>query len=194
MAKEITTPRFLKEYKLWRACAKDDIRDALNYICFDNGYAYATNGHIIAKVGLDTLTALLNEDEKKMLNGFCIHADVYKALVQYTNIQVISNGEKVQIVCPVNKNTVTFELVAKQEVLTPNYESVFKAEGKSHPIEKIGLAKNYLNDLTAALGLDRIKMDFYSESAKIIVSPINEEYLDIKGLIMPIMTTGTMDF
>lgn len=53
--------------------------------------------------------------------------------------------------------------------------------------------KTYLNDLTDAIGQKRVKMDFYSESSKIIVSPINSELCDVQGLIMPITITGSLD-
>lgn len=45
----------------------------------------------------------------------------------------------------------------------------------------------------AFAGFEIFDKESYSESSKIIVTPINEDYLDVKGLIMPIMTTGSLD-
>lgn len=137
MEKEIH--RFRKDFQIWKAYAKKgDNREKLEYVCFEGGYAYASDGHI-------------------------------------------------------RKNTMTFGLTPKKEVNPPDFEAVLKAEGEHVPIEKIGIEKTYLNDLTDAIGLKRVKMDFYSESSKIIVTPINDDFLDVKGLIMPIMTTGSLD-
>lgn len=188
------TPRFNKQYQLWKACGKNELRPALEYVCFDNGYAYASDGHILARVNINTLTSLLSDEEKQMLNGYCIHAEVFKVLLRYDNVKIVQDDDGVTIVCYVHWNNISIKLVEKKTIGAPDYEKTLKAEGESHPIEKIGIDKNFLNNLTDAIGLKSVKMDFYSESAKIIVSPINEDYLDIKGLIMPILTTGTMDF
>lgn len=194
MKNKIEKPRFLKEYQLWKACGKDDIRETLQYVCFEHGYAYASNGHILARVNINTLTSMLSDEEKALLNGYCIHADAYKVLLRYDYIKIVTDGDDVSVVCPLYRNSITIKLVSKKTLKWPDFEKVLQAEGASHPIEKIGIEKTLLNNLTDAIGMKRIKMDFYSESSKIIVSPINEDYLDIKGLIMPIMTTGTMDF
>lgn len=185
---------FRKEYQLWKACGKkSDDRPALEYVLFDNGYAYASNAHILAKVSLKTL-AYLDDGDYEKLNGYCIHADALKLLAHYDNIQIEDDGETLSIVCHIRENTITFGLTRKESIIPPDYEAVLKAEGEHMPIEKIGIEKTFLNNLTDAIGLKRVKMDFYSESSKIIVTPINEDYLDVKGLIMPIMTTGSLDF
>lgn len=191
MEKEIH--RFRKDFQIWKACAKKgDNREKLEYVCFEGGYAYASDGHILAKVNVRTL-ALLDDDGYDILNGYCIHADALKVLTHYENIEIVSDGENISFVCHIRKNTMTFGLTPKKEVNPPDFEAVLKAEGEHVPIEKIGIEKTYLNDLTDAIGLKRVKMDFYSESSKIIVTPINDDFLDVKGLIMPIMTTGSLD-
>lgn len=185
--------RFRKEFQIWKACEKKGAnRTQLEYVCFDNGYAYASDGHILAKVNVKTL-ALLNDEDYEKLNGYCIHADALRVLTKYENIDVVSDGDNLSIVCHIRENTLTFGLTPKKSVNPPDFEAVLKAEGEHEPIEKIGIEKAYLNDLTDAIGLKRVKMDFYSESSKIIVTPINDDYLDVKGLIMPIMTTGSLD-
>lgn len=188
------TPRFRKEFKLWKACEKKGTtRICLEYVCFDNGYAYASDGHILAKIPLKTLTTF-EDDEINCLNGYCIHADAYRLLTHYDNIHIGTKGDDtLTLVCDIRENTLTFGLVKKEKIAPPNFESVLKAEGEHKPIEKIGIEKTFLNNLTDAIGFSRVKLDFYSESSKIIVTPINDDFTDVKGLIMPIMTTGTLD-
>ena len=189
------TPRFRKEFKLWKACEKkgNSARDCLEYVCFDNGFAYASDGHILAKIDLKTLTTF-DDDEIGCLNGHCIHADVYRLLTHYDNIHIGTTDDgNLTLVVEVYKNTLTFGLAKKEKIAPPIFESVLKAEGEHKPIEKIGIEKTFLNNLTDAIGQSRVKMDFYSESSKIIVTPINADYMGVTGLIMPIMTTGTLD-
>ena len=194
MKKDSLNPRFLKEYQLWKACINDEHRESLNYVCFEHGYAYASDAHILARVSINTITMSLTDEEKALLNGCAIHADAYKALCHYDFINIVSDGDKVKIVCPLYRNKITFELVSKKTLAWTDFEEVLKADGEHHPIERIGIEQKLLGNLSDALGIKRVKLDFYSESSKIIVSPIDQESGDIKGLIMPVLVTGTMDF
>lgn len=185
--------RFRKEFQMWKACEamSNSSRKGLEYICFENDYAYASDGHILAKVSLECLTTF-DEEEFRRLNGHCIHAKALKMICQFENIDIVGD-EKLSIVCYLRENTIEFNLAKKESVIPPDFEQVLKADGERHSIDKIGIEKSYLNDLTDAMGVKRVKMDFYSENSKIIVTPI-DEYLDVKGVVMPILTTGTLDF
>ena len=186
-------PKFSKDYKIWKACAtNDEQRPCLEYVVFHNGYAYATDAHILAKVNLRTLTGLEPEETSK-LNGFCIHKDAYKILVGH-DIEEITDDETPSIVCRIKANTFSFQLYPNDKIQPPKYDEVLKAEGEHHPIEKIGINGKTLNNLAESIGQERVKMDFFTESSKIIVTPIEADYLDVKGLIMPVMIDGSFDF
>ena len=186
-------PKFSKEYKIWKACdTNNELRPFLEYIIFDHGYAYATNARILAKVNLQTLTGLEPEETSK-LNGFCIHKDAYKILVGH-DIEEITDDETPSIVCRIKANTFSFQLYPNEKIKPPKYEEILKAEGEHHPIEKIAINGKMFNDLAESLGQSRVKMDFFTESSKIIVTPIDADYLDVKGLIMPVVVDGSFDF
>lgn len=185
--------KFSKDFKIWKACdTNNENRPCLEYIIFDHGYAYATDAHILAKVNLRTLTGL-EEEEVNKLNGFCIHKDMYKILVGRT-IEEITDDETPSIVCRIKANTFSFALYPNDKIQPPKFDEVLRAEGEHHPIEKIGIHGKLLNNLTEAIGQSRVKMDFFTESSKIIVTPIDADYLDVKGLIMPVMIDGSFDF
>ena len=76
---------FYKEFKLHKACANDEFRPAMHYICFRNGYAYATDGHIAVRASLDAICAL-SEEERNKLNGYLIHKKQYEMLLKYSTI------------------------------------------------------------------------------------------------------------
>lgn len=181
--------RIRKEFQIWKACAKADQREALEYVVFWNGYAYATDSHILARVETSLLTGL-EPDEVSLLNGYAIHAKAIKTMASFDNISV---DEGPAFLCRIKHNDIRFELCKKEDIEAPNYEEVLKEEGEHHPIEKIGVESEFLSRLTAAIGSSRVKMEFFTESSKIIVKPVNE-ILPVKGLIMPIMTTGSLDF
>lgn len=186
-------PKFSKDYKIWKACdTNNGLQPCLEYIIFDHGYAYATNSRILVKVNLQTLTGLELEETSK-LNGFCIHKDAYKIIVGH-DIEEITDDETPSIVCRIKANTFSFQLYPNKKIKPPKYEEILKAEGEHYPIEKIGINGKLLNNLTEAIGQSRVKMDFFTESSKIIVTPIDADYLDVKGLIMPVVVDGSFDF
>ncbi len=186
-------PKFSKDFKIWKACdTNNETRTCLEYIVFDKGYAYATDSRILAKVNLRTLTGL-EEEEASKLNGFCIHKDLYKILVGRT-IEEITDGETRSIVCRIKANTLSFALYPNDKINPPKFDEVLRAEGEHHPIEKVGIHGKLLSNLTEAIGQSLVKMDFFTESSKIIVSPIYADYIDVKGLIMPVMIDGSFDF
>lgn len=180
--------------KLWKACSsRDDARTELEYVYFENGYAYASNAHILAKINLKTLTTF-DDEEISCLNGYCIHANALKLLAHYDNISIgWADDDTLTLVCEIRKNKLTLNLTKKEEINAPDFESVLKTEGEKEPIEKIGIEKTYIGDLTDAIGAKRVKFDFYGSCSKIIVTPIDDLF-DVKGLIMPIMVTGSLDF
>ena len=48
---------FNKDFPLWKACGlKDNIRTGMHYISFANGYAYATDSHILVKARLTDIS------------------------------------------------------------------------------------------------------------------------------------------
>lgn len=182
--------RIRKEFQIWKACEKHDKeREGLEYVVFDNGYAYATDAHILARVDTSLLTGL-EPEEVALLNGYAIHAKALKTMASFDNISV---DDGPAFLCRIRHNTVRFELCKKDDINAPDFEQVLKEEGEHHPIEKIGVESEFLSRLTAAIGNSRVKMEFYTESSRIIVKPINEIF-NVKGLIMPILTTGSLDF
>ena len=183
--------RIRKEFQIWKACAKANKNksEAFSYVVFCNGYAYASDAHILARVEISLLTGL-EPYEVYLLNGYAIHANAIKMMASFDNISV---EEGPAFLCRIKHNNIRFELCKKEDIKAPNYEEVLKEEGEHHPIEKIGIESEFLSRLTEAIGSSRVKMEFFTESSKIIVKPENE-ILPVKGLIMPIMTTGSFDF
>ena len=172
-------PNFNKKFKIWKACG-DALRPNLDYVVFQNGYAYTSDAHIIVKIGLTDLTGLEPESAGR-LNGFCIHKDCYR-MIAGQPIMDINTGENASI----NFGEFEINLQTIEAVNPPNFERIFVKQVEKHPIEKIGISGKFFGNLIDAIGCSNIRMDFSNEMSQIIVTPILDEYIDVKGLIMPV--------
>ena len=188
---------FYKEYKLHKACANEEFRPAMHYICFKNGYAYATDGHIAVRASLDAICALSEEDRNK-LNGYLIHKKQYEMLLKYRNIEI---GEGVITCIDSESNARTTIQLAKlaessdskdreegKAIYFPNVDGVINDDLSKEPLQKVGFSYQLLARLIAAMGIQRecIGFRFTSNSKPIVVLGV-EPGIDVRGIIMPMM-------
>ena len=188
---------FYKEFKLHKACANDEFRPAMHYICFRNGYAYATDGHIAVRASLDAICAL-SEEERNKLNGYLIHKKQYEMLIKYSTIE-IGEGVITCIGSESNERT-TIQLVKLAEsseseeraegkaIYFPNVDAVINDDLSKEPLQKVGFSYQLLGRLIAAMGIQRecIGFRFTSNSKPIVVLGV-EPGIDVRGIIMPMM-------
>ena len=60
---------FNKKYQLWKACGFHyDFRTGMHYISFANGYAYATDSHILVRARLTDISNF-DEQDLSLLDG-----------------------------------------------------------------------------------------------------------------------------
>lgn len=86
-----TKNNFDKKVQMHLACAKDDLRPEMQCIFFNNGYAYATDTHILVRNRIAEISGL-NESEIDALNGKFLHADFYKDMLKYDSIMIAEDG------------------------------------------------------------------------------------------------------
>lgn len=188
---------FYKEFKLHKACANDEFHPAMQYICFRNGYAYATDGHIAVRASLDAICAL-SEEERNKLNCYLIHKKQYEMLLKYSTIEI---GEGV-ITCIDSKSNArtTIQLVKLAEsseskeraegkaIYFPNVDAVFNDDLSKEPLQKVGFNYQMLIRIIAAMGItsNRIGFRFTSGNKPIVVLGV-EPGIDVRGIIMPMM-------
>ena len=73
---------FSKSFPLWLACGfKDTFRTSMHYIMFANGYAYATDSHILVRARLTDISDF-DEPDLALLEGKCIHGNNFKKIVK----------------------------------------------------------------------------------------------------------------
>ena len=72
---------FNKKYPLWKARGFHDyITTGVHYISFANGYAYATDCHILVRARLTDISNF-DEQELSLLDGKFIHGNFFKEIV-----------------------------------------------------------------------------------------------------------------
>ena len=188
---------FYKEYKLHKACASDDLRPAMHYICFKDGYAYATDAHIAVRASLDAICAL-SDEEKAKLNGYLIHKSQYEMLLKYSTIEI---GEGV-ITCidPESKARTTIQLVKMAEtdeevaeskglaIKYPNVDPVINDDLSKEPLQKVGFSYSLLGRIIAAMGIqpNRVGLRFTTNGRQMVVLGV-EPGIDVRGIIMPVL-------
>lgn len=83
---------FNKKVQMHLACSKNDgFRPETECIFFNNGFAYATDTHILVRNRISEISGL-NESEIEALNGKLLHADFYKDMLKYDSIMIAEDG------------------------------------------------------------------------------------------------------
>lgn len=181
------TLNFKKDFQLWKACETDAIRPVMEHILFKDGYAYASDSHVIVRVPLEECTTF-EEDQRALLDGCLIHKSMLKYIVGFDIVRIEKTEDGVvYLEARTGENIVKVQLGKNGDVLKyPNAEEILKGSKDRTPIQKIGFAPKFIASLTAALGTDRIKFEFASENSAVFVRPISE-ISNALGVIMPIM-------
>lgn len=187
---------FYKEYKLHKACANDDFRPAMHYVCFKDGYAYATDAHIAVRASLQAICAL-DEEERNKLNGYLIHKSQYEMLLKYSTIEI---GEGViNCIDPESKARTTIQLVKLAEsseaaevsegkaIYFPNVDAVINDDLSKEPLQKVGFNYSLLGRIIAAMGIqpNRVGLRFVSRGKMVVLGV--EPGIDVRGIIMSIL-------
>jgi len=183
----------MKTLKLNYLCSTDGSRPAMHYIQFnDNGYIYATEGHVLIKstmhntfgVEFDALKKLWVE-HKEML----VHATEWKKIAgkELYDCNVLMEADNKAIVQFRDKKaeyTVTF-LTGNFEYPFPQCENVIPT-GASEVIE-IGINAAYMNLLfmcvKSSVDTTQFKLSFTGENKTILLS--HKELEDTTFLLIP---------
>lgn len=182
---------FIKKYAIAQVCDDDMYRPAFAFVLFKDGNAVATNGHILVKASLNTITPFTDE-EIALLNGCIIEGKVLDHITKtFSEVHVTENG----IECSFETTKVIYALKKESEcdaVKYPKYEAIFNEDKKGEAVETIGMCAAYLNRLSKAMGItgnESLKFSFRGERKAIFVTR-NTAYSDgIEGVIMPVMTS-----
>lgn len=112
---------FFKDAQMHLCCGTNDLQPQFHYVYFKNGFAYATNGHILVRNRLDEMSNL-DESEIAALDGKLMLASSYKDILKYDTIMIAEDG----IECT-KGNDKCFFYFAPANINYPNAEALIQS-------------------------------------------------------------------
>lgn len=172
---------FSKKYPLWKACGfHDNFRTAIHYISFANGYAYATDSHILVRARLTDISNF-EEQELSLLDGKFIHGNFFKEIINCRgNVTITADA----IVVERNECEISYPLVTGIKSL--DYEKAMVGSDVTEWKKEFGIKARLLNTLSEVMGADFGVGVAWKSNYMFEVKPLGLSG-DIKGVIMTIM-------
>lgn len=167
--------KFVKPIHL--ACGNDELRPVLSHIRIKDGYAEATNAHMIVRQKLSK-TSLIPEDVIKEMEGKLIYKGVWKELCDASSIEIIEG----KIVAMTEAGKTIFEF-AEETTLFPKVESVLDTHSCAVASE-IGINAKLVETFGKVFQTTDLKFIFNGKDNGILVEPIGSE--GEMGILMPI--------
>ena len=187
----------MKTLKLNYFTSNDDLRLSLQHIQFnENGYIYASNGHILIKSTIgDVFSDSFNSEELQQLwdkhKEIHIHSDEWKKIAgkQLMYCDVLMDSDNKAIVQFYDKKTqYTVTVLTGDLEYFPVCDNVIP-KGDLVPIEYIGIDGNILSDVTMAIKSSyppRFKYEFRGELKSIILK--HHQLMCTTILVIPYLT------
>ena len=169
--------------KLRLACIDNELRPIINCVHFIEGFAYASNGHIIIKQSMEYHSII----DKDHLNGHSLHRLNYANIMQFEFATANEEGVACQ-----NKDgrTAFFEYFDPKGEIVPNFERVisqFSAKG----VDFIGISPKQIEILGKAFyNGDQVRIQFAGIDKGMIIDVLG--YEDQIAYLMPIILNGTL--
>ena len=149
---------------------------------FKNGYAYASNAHVLIKQPL----SLSNIQEPENLEGKAIHSSIFKEIRKMKYVACTPDGFE----CRTKDNQKVFYLYSETNT-PPDFEAVIPKD-KLGGVAEIGINPAFVTLLEKAMagGTYGLKAVFRGARRAIVFEPLQHEYNGEIGLIMPMMLTN----
>ena len=169
---------FFKCFPLWKASAFGvPFSTPLQYIKFENGYAYATDAHILVRARLTDISDF-DEQELTLLDGKYIHATNFKKIAQSKG-EVTITGDAIEV--KEEKCSVNYPLL--RGIGFPNCEKVMETSDPKTLRKSFGINAELLSVLSEVMNSNNgVKMEWISNE-KLEVTP-RGDHKNIKGIIM----------
>lgn len=169
---------FNSKVKIYEACSKDNTRPFLSCVNFVDGYAIATNAHIIVMNRIDEICNL-DMDQTDLLNGKSLPANSYKKMLEYDTIEISEEG----IECfSLKKGKVFFYFQSEEKAEDgtakpmPDFLGVVR-KMEDNPVcskEKLTLNLSYYDVIDKSLYAEDNGVIFSFRESGVIIRPIND--------------------
>lgn len=158
-------------------CGRDDLRPVFKYIHFINGFAYATNGHIMIRQSLKYHDVI----DPDLLNGKSIHKNSYVNIKKYE----IATATETGILCQTDDMRVNYEYAIIRNNI-PNFDKIFD-QFENKKINEIGIHPKFIEIASKILfygySEQKMKISFAGTDKGMIITVPN--YEDQQIILMP---------
>lgn len=167
--------------KLYKCCSKDkeDARQWPKAVHFRNGFAYASEGHVLVKSSLDNHSIISPEN----LEGKSIHRDNFKEIMKFEFAECVDDG----VSCKNTDGQIAFyEYMDLNGEAIPDFDKVIPPIGeKLSNINQIGVRPKYVEMLASAMFSDEdvYRYRFTGANTAIVVDAVG--FPGQIGIIMP---------
>ena len=170
---------FDKHYPIWKACGDDNIRVSMHYVKFENGYAYATDSHILVKARLSDISNF-DEQELSLLEGKFILGNNLKKIVKSKGVVTIKEDA---IVVEEENCVISYPLKTSHVIRFPDCERAMVGSEVKALKKEFGIYAEYLSVLSEVMySYNGVQMEWKSDYM-FMVRPIGG-HKDIRGVIM----------
>lgn len=174
---------FDKSCQMHLACSYDeDFRPSQCCVYFKDGFAYATDSHILVKNRISECSNL-DQETIDALDGKLLHRNFYKEILKYDTISVSEEG----IECKKGSN-ISFFYFAKDCLKYPNAEEVIQETLNKQTVQipEIRFSLKYFDILRKSLhNFEKCKVVFKGQSEPIVFYNIEDDVSSI-GIAMPL--------
>ena len=174
---------FNKKLKMHDACAKDELRPAMNHIYFEDGFAYASDGHILVKNKIEECSTI-EIDQIEILSNKMLHRDHYKDILKYDVVEISDEG----IEARKGAEKAFFYFATDDSMKYPSAEKLMQDTLNKQNVNtpRIGFKLEYLDRLRKSLH-DSDSCEFRFKGDSLNTTVILESASDNAsiGLIMP---------
>ena len=172
---------FDSRFKLYLASCYDDFKPFYNLIHFRDGYAYATEGHILVKAKIKDISTF-EDDEIEKLDNKSISANAYRKILEY-NIASINNTGVTVTDTQGNRNDYYFN---EQQAINIKFDDMFAQLTEHYRQDRnlFGLNPGLVAKAAKILNAKTLRFQAYNGGKFIITNPQLDHETDIRCLLM----------
>lgn len=172
----------------------DNLRKSLTYVQFKDGYAVATDAHVLVKIHL-SLYGFDDASISQLPEEFYMSAESMKLLYKYRNKTQIWSSDKVVTLDGSGNDLFTVDYITKPDFKFPEYEKIIEEEREPTNEVRFGMNPMLLKRVIDAMvsgynghnHYNFFSIELDSPTKPIFVRRIGDEKNLQLGVVMPLM-------
>jgi hypothetical protein len=182
-----TIHNFNSNVRLDKICSTDDLRPVFERIYFKDGFAYATDTHVIVKVNVKRISSF-SDEEIGLLDGKLLHKNAYKELLKFGVAKIEADG-----ITGIGSYYSALFKFHNEDYEYPNTDAIFNRKDGSQKIisEVISFDPALLKNIMFAFPDERyLQLSMENTVHGIICRPYNDDLDGSIAVLMPALPKG----